>query len=95
MSITLFYRVKLIGVFVTIALCAMVTVNARASDFTARVGAVLVDPLVMDLKEAKRFCKEEPQAVKCDILHKQIKQSPKDKISKNKRHYHLLNVNFE
>lgn len=91
----MFYRVQLIGVFVTIALCAMVTVSARAADFTARIGAVIVDPLVMDLKEARHFCKEEPQAVKCDILHEYLKLPKKDKLPKNKRHYHVLSVNFE
>jgi hypothetical protein len=97
LSITLLYRVQLIGFWTAIALCAVAPLPVHASEASGEVGVRLVDPLVIDIKEAKRFCKEEPQTVKCDILREQLKgKKLKAKVkSLNNRSYNILSANFE
>jgi hypothetical protein len=95
LSITLFYRVQLIGIIAAAFLCSIAHNSTHASEISTDVGATLVDPLLINVKEAKRFCKEEPQTVKCDILRENLK-GKKVKIGPVRNHtYNILSANFE
>ncbi len=70
----MFNQVLLCGMSIAIMMFMGVSKNVSAAEATGHMSAIIMDPLLIDLKEAKRFCRDEPQAVKCDILKERTKE---------------------
>ena len=93
-----------LGVILTLFVTSMSVTPAHASEGVGEIGVSIIDPTTfIDVKQAREFCRREPQTVKCDILKETIKdkkQSSKDrKKREGKRRqqltYKVLNANFE
>ena len=71
----MYHLLQNIGLMALLLFCALLhPQKASANSGSGDIGAVLFNPLLVDLKEAQKFCEEEPQAVKCDILLERLKE---------------------
>lgn len=99
--------------FIRVSLCCLLvaSLSMKAHDVYANEGvgemtATVFDPLLIDVKEAKRFCRENTHAVKCDILKERIKleheenktlkkDRPRAHKIKSQISYNILLTSFE
>ena len=66
----------------------------RGAEGGGDIGVSLLDPLTMNVKEAKAFCEEEPHAFKCEVLKVHLKKM-KGKKELSRTSYKILNANME
>ena len=69
----------------TLLITMLLTSSAFADSGTGEVGVNLIDPIKMDLKDAIEWCKNNPEAVKCDEVIEKLKD----------HNYKVYTANFE
>lgn len=86
--------------FAISALALLLLVSAPnysyAANIKGSIGARILDITTMDIREAKKLCKEQPDIVKCEVLKekKDLFQSIEG-LPEDAKIYDVLTANFE
>lgn len=89
-------RLFYLGFFTVLFLNAPSSAYCAESQATVEIGAVILDPLQIDLESAKKLCDDSPEMVKCDILKERLEEKDEEAlISLEPREYTVYTANFE